>query len=101
MMAAIKNHQVKFAKEYLNKLNAIPVFVDQHIEILRESIKKGVTQPSIIFKGYESTYDDHIVENYKDSYYYSPFKNLPEILSRAQKDSVLKAAELAVEKANN
>ncbi len=84
----VSYHQVK---EYLNKLNAIPVFVDQHIEILRESIKKGVTQPSIIFKGYESTYDDHIVENYKDSYYYSPFKNLPEILSRAQKDSVLKA----------
>ncbi len=89
----VSYHQVK---EYLIKLNAIPVFVDQHIEILRESIKKGVTQPSIIFKGYESTYDDHIVENYKDSYYYSPFKNLPEILSRAQKDSVLKAAELAV-----
>ncbi len=89
----VSYHQVK---EYLNKLNAIPVFVDQHIEILRESIKKGVTQPSVIFKGYESTYDDHIVENYKDNYYYSPFKNLPEILSRAQKDSVLKAAELAV-----
>lgn len=81
------------AKDYLNKLNAIPVFVDQHFEILRQSIVKGVTQPSIIFKGYESTYEDHIVSNFEDSYYYSPFENLPESLTTAQKDSVLNVAK--------
>lgn len=83
-------------KTYLGKLNAIPTFVDQHIEILRESIQKGVTQPSIIFKGYESTYNDHIVGHFEDSFYYTPFKNLPEVLTSTQKDSVLKAGELAV-----
>jgi len=85
-------------KEYLNKLNAIPTFVDQHFKILRESIEKKVTQPSVIFKGYASTYDDHIVQNFKDSYYYSPFNSLPVTLSRTQKDSVLKAAELVIDK---
>ncbi len=80
-------------KEYLNKLNAIPVFVDQHFEILRKSITKGVTQPRVIFKGYESTYEDHIVSNFEDSYYYSSFKNLPEILTASQRDSVLNAAK--------
>ena len=84
--------------EYLNKLNAIPVFVDQHLEILRESIKKGVTQPSAIFKGYESTYEDHIVNNYEESFYYSPFKSLPESLSINQKDSVLSAAKETINK---
>ncbi|MBT8305349.1 MAG: DUF885 domain-containing protein [Maribacter sp.] len=86
----------KQVREYLNKLNAIPVFVDQHIEILRESIDKRVTQPSVIFNGYESTYNDHIVDNFEDSFYYTPFKNLPETLTKTQKDSVLKAAELTV-----
>ena len=43
-----------------------------------------------IFKGYESTYNDHIVDNFEDSFYYSPFKNLPDDLTTSQRDSVLK-----------
>jgi uncharacterized protein (DUF885 family) len=84
-------------KEYLNKLNAIPEFVDQHFTNLREGQEKGVSQPRVIFKGYESTYDDHIVENYEDSFYYSPFKALPNDLTETQKDSVLAVAKEAVE----
>jgi len=86
-------------KAYLNKLNAIPAYVDQHLVLLREGLKKGITQPRVIFKGYESTYNDQIVEDPKQSYYYEPFENLPKILSKTQKDSVLNAAEKAI--ANN
>ncbi|WP_298900622.1 DUF885 family protein [uncultured Psychroserpens sp.] len=84
-------------RTYLNKLNAIPTYVDQHLVNLREGLEKGVSQPLIIFKGYESTYDDHIVDNVEDSYYYSPFKNLPADLTQAQKDSVLIAAKTVIE----
>ncbi len=85
-------------KSYLNKLNAIPEYVDQHLVLLREGIKKGIIQPRVIFNGYESTYNDQIVSDFKDSYYYSPFKNLPTSLNQKQKDSVLKAAEVAITK---
>lgn len=84
-------------REYLKKLNAIPEFVNQNLEHLRKGLEKGVSQPRIIFKGYESTYDMHIVDNYEESYYFSPFKNLPNDLSENQKDSVLTAAKKAVE----
>ena len=83
-------------REYLNKLNAVPGYVDQHLELLREGIEKGNLQPRIIFEGYEATYNDQLVEDPKQSYYFSPFLNLPPILSDQQKDSVLKAAEVAV-----
>ena len=39
----------------------------------------------------------HIVDHYKDSFYYSPFKNLPSDLTESQKDSVLTAAKFAIE----
>ena len=84
-------------KEYLNKLNALPDFVDQNFENLRTGLEKGVSQPLVIFNGYESTYNDHIVENYQDHYFYSPFNNLPETLTLGQKDSVLSAAKTAIE----
>ena len=77
---------------YLNKLNAIPSVVDNYIPLLREGLERGMSQPRVIFKGYESTYNSHIVESYEDSFFYGPFKNLPESLSEVQKDSILKAA---------
>jgi len=83
-------------KSYLNRLNAIPGRVDQFLPLIREGLEKGVSQPRVIFKGYESTYDSHIVANYEDSFFYGPFKNLPSDLSQAQKDSVLTAAKNTV-----
>jgi len=83
-------------KAYLDKLNALPVYVDQHLALLREGILKGITQPRVIFEGYETTYNDQIVKDYRESFYYSPFENLPPGLTPTQKDSVLKAAEVAI-----
>ena len=84
-------------KKYLNKLNAIPEYVNQHFVNLREGLEKGVSQPLVIFKGYESTYESNVVDNYEDSYYYSPFKKLPEDLSKEQVDSILTVAKIAIE----
>ena len=85
-------------KDYLNKLNAIPKYVDQHLVNLKEGLERGVSQPRVIFNGYESSYNDHIVDNYEDSFYYSPFKSLPNDLNENQKDSILMIAKEAIEK---
>lgn len=92
---ALNNYEQ--VKKYLDKLNAIPTFVSQQVNLLRKGLEKGISQPRIIFSnGYEDSYGKHIVDNFEDSYYYSPFKNLPEQLSIEQKDSVLNAAKTAI-----
>jgi len=96
MARPLTNYQQ--TKEYLNKLNDIPRFVDEHFVILEKGLEKGISQPKIIFKGYESTYDTHIIENFEDSFFYTPFKNLPHDLTESQKDSVLAAAKQSIEK---
>lgn len=83
---------------YLNKLNAIPEYVDQHFALLREGLEKGITQPLVIFKGYENTYDSQIVDDYKESFFYQPFKDLPSALTEQQRDSVKEAAKRAISK---
>jgi uncharacterized protein (DUF885 family) len=84
-------------KEYLNKLNSLPEFVDQNITNIRIGLEKGVSQPLVIFDGYESTYNDHITINHLDNYFYSPFKNLPNDISDIQEDSINRVAKLAIE----
>jgi len=84
-------------KDYLKKLNAIPDYVDQYFVNLREGLEKGVSQPKIIFKGYESTYETHIVDDFQESYFFSPLKKFPESLTSSQKDSVLIEGKIAIE----
>ena len=96
MVRPLNNY--KQVVNYLNKLNAIPDYVDQHLLNIREGLDKGVSQPLVIFKGYESTYNDYIVDDYRDSFYYQPFKNLPNDLSSSQRDSVQEAAKIAIQK---
>ena len=85
-------------KNYLNKLNAIPKYVDQYLPLLRKGLDKGVSQPLIIFEGYESTYNDHITKDFESNYFYSPFKQLPNDITDTQRDSILFAAKNAIEK---
>ncbi len=84
-------------KKYLNKLTALPVFVDQHLDLLQLALVKGITQPKVIFKGYESTYNTHITDNPVDNFFYSPFKDLPSTLTNFQKDSVIEQAKALIE----
>ena len=50
-------------------------------------------QPLVIFKGYESTYDQHITKTAEENFYYSPFLKLPSQLSIIEKDSLKLAAK--------
>lgn len=91
----LKNHEQ--TKKYLNLLNDIPRHVDEYFLLIDKGLKKGVSQPKVIFKGYESTYDMHLVDDFKESFFYGPFKNLPNDLSEEQKDSVLRVAKMSIE----
>lgn len=79
------------AKFYLKRLEAMPDVVDQYLPLLREGLEKGVSQPRVIFNGYESTYDTHIPktdEAVDDHYFFSPIKKLTTYITPAQKDSL-------------
>lgn len=83
---------------YLKMLQAIPVFVDQNLILLKKGLESGVSQPLIIFEGYESSYDKHITETVEDNFYFSPFKNLPDQFSSNEKDSILGVAHATIKK---
>ena len=84
-------------KQYFMKLRSLPDFVNQHFVNLREGLKKGVSQPRVIFKGYESTYENHIVDDAIKSPFYQPFLKLPNSFSQDQKDSILMEAKKVIE----
>ena len=65
------------AEDYLKVLQAIPLFVTQHIALLRKGLEAGNSQPLVIFQGYASTYEQHIntpLENTSIINHFSPFQ---------------------------
>ncbi len=88
----------KSALEYLKILKAIPKYIEQQKNLIKKGLETGMGQPLIIFKGYESTYNQHITENAEQNFYFSPFLNLPKSLGQETIDSLKKAGKNIVEK---
>ena len=83
----------KDALKYLEKLKAIPLYIQQQTELIRKGLDAGMGQPLIIFKGYESTYEQHITATAEENFYYSTFLKLPTQLSQEEIDSIQTAAK--------
>ncbi|MCY3998647.1 MAG: DUF885 domain-containing protein [Flavobacteriaceae bacterium] len=75
--------------DYLKFLEAIPTYIEQQKELILKGIQAGISQPLVIFKGYESSYRQHITPTAEDNYYFSPLKKLPPVLPQSFKDSVI------------
>ena len=86
----------KAALNYLKLLKAIPAYIDQQAVLIRKGLDAGMGQPLVIFKGYESTYEQHLTDTAEENFYYSPFLQLPSPLSAEEKDSLRQAAKKVV-----
>ena len=86
----------KSALAYLELLKAIPEYFEQQSVLIKKGLDAGMGQPLVIFKGYESTYEQHITDTAEENFYYSPFLKLPPQLTSTEKDSLRQAAKKVV-----
>ena len=69
-------------------MGEIPNFVRQNIKLISKGLDMGISQPKIIFEGYNTTYEKHITTSYKNNFYYSPFLKLPTSIPNYIRDSL-------------
>jgi uncharacterized protein (DUF885 family) len=62
---------------YIKKLKDIPRFVEEHLVLMRSGLAAGICQPKAILKGYENTYNQHIVKDPESSVFWKPFLKKP------------------------
>ncbi len=65
------------AEQYLLILEDIPRYVEQHLQLMRNGLGLGISQPAVILKGYEATYIQHIVDSLEKSVFWKPFIKQP------------------------
>jgi len=89
----------KDAETYLRFLKDIPHYIDQNLVLMRTGLQLGISQPKVILKGYESTYEQHIVLLPHKSVFFNPFNTKPFAISDADWQLLVASARAAIDAA--
>src|SRR4051812_40130534 len=88
---------VKDYQDWIARLNAYPVMVDQTIEVLREGIKTGIMPSKLTMTRVPEQISKRIVSDPTQSDYYAPFKTFPKSISDADQKQLADSARAAVQ----
>lgn len=87
---------VKDYEEWIARLNAFPLLIDQTLALLREGKSSGVIWSKLVLTRVPAQLDKQIVDDPEDSSFYSPFKNIPKEISAAEQARLRNAATDAI-----
>ncbi|HEX2188638.1 MAG TPA: DUF885 domain-containing protein, partial [Longimicrobiaceae bacterium] len=62
---------------YVARLNAFRAYAGQHVELMREGIRRGMVMPRVSLEGTEASLEPHVVEDPTKSLLYAPFTRFP------------------------
>jgi uncharacterized protein (DUF885 family) len=83
-------------ENYIARLKAIPAYVGQWVELLRQALKEGYTLPRVVLQGYEHGIAAHVVDSPEKSKFFLPFREFPPGVPAADRDRLRAAGAAAV-----
>ena len=87
---------VRDYENYITRLRVYPVYVNQHVDLLREGIEIGFTLPKVVLQGYEVTIASHVVERATESVFYAPFETFPSTVAANERERLREAGKAAI-----
>jgi uncharacterized protein (DUF885 family) len=87
------------ARDYENwiaRLDGIGTFVDQNIALMREGVRRGLTQPRIIMKRIPDQIAKQVVKDPESSPFYAPFRKMPAGMPPAEQQRFREAGRAAI-----
>jgi uncharacterized protein (DUF885 family) len=87
---------VKDFENYIDRLRAFPAWVEQHLELMRAGLERGMTLPRVVLEGIEVTMESHLVEDPADSVFYPPFDSFAPTFPTAEIDGLREAGRAAI-----
>ncbi|MEW5682014.1 MAG: DUF885 domain-containing protein [Pseudomonadota bacterium] len=70
-------------QNYLRQLSAIPRYMSQQTDWMRQGIANGMTQPKAVLTGFENSIISYVVAEPSDSVFFQPFAKQPAFVSDA------------------
>jgi uncharacterized protein (DUF885 family) len=83
-------------ENYLTRLRAFPRYFDQHIDLLRQALEAGMTQPRAVLEGFEVTIETHVVDDPTASVFWAPFDAFPDAIPKEARARLRDAGRSAI-----
>ena len=83
-------------RNYLERLRTLMPYMDETIELLKQGVKAGMTEPKVVMQRVPHQIAANIVANPADSPFYAPFKKMPSIIPAAEQARLRAQAKTAI-----
>ena len=83
-------------ENYILRMRAFHHYTREHIELMREGLRSGFTQPKVILDGYEGSIQAHVVEHPAESVFFAPFQSFPIAVPADQQERLREAGKRAI-----
>lgn len=83
-------------QRYLGRLRDLPIVMDQYIELMREGLRIGMTQPRVVLQGRDTPIVAQVVDDPADSDFMDPFRTRPEAIAPEDWDRLVDEATAVV-----
>lgn len=83
-------------ENWLGRVDGFVVIMDQAEENFRKGVEKGVLQPKVIIEKVIPQLDAHVVEEFEQSLFWNPVKNMPEEFSAEDRERLTAAYRKAI-----
>ena len=90
---------VRDYENYISRMQAFPLYMGEHIELMGEGLRTGFTQPQVILEGYEGSIQAQVVEDPTASVFYAPFQNFPSAVPEDQRERLRESGKRAIREA--
>jgi uncharacterized protein (DUF885 family) len=85
-------------ENWIARLNGIGPFVDQSIALMREGMRRGLTQPRVIMERVPAQIARQVVTDPASSPFYKPFLEMPASLPASEQERLRSAGRTAIER---
>ncbi len=83
-------------QHFVERLETFAPFVDQTIALLRQGVKDGMTRPRVVMERVPHQIAANVVAKPEESPFYSPFKQMPDIIPAARQAQLRARAVAAI-----
>ena len=94
---SLRFETVKDYEDWIARIKAFPVFMDQTIALMREGAKARVVLPKVIMQRIPAQIDKQIVPSADQSLYYKPFKRFSPNIPVSEQERLMREAIPAIE----
>ncbi|HEY7769520.1 DUF885 domain-containing protein, partial [Longimicrobium sp.] len=88
---------VRDYENYIARLRAFRPWVADHVNLMREGIRRGMVLPSVSLQGIEETIQPHIVDDPAKSLLWKPFADFPAGVPQADRERLAAAGRAAIQ----